>query len=69
MGVNWVGFKVLIFLRGCADQVIEENAVNLVYGFVGLQNKFELDDFAEKRQSILIALVACCPQMAASYVC
>jgi len=44
---------------------LEENAVNLIYGFVGLQNTFELDGFSEKRQRILISLVACCPKIAA----
>jgi telomere length regulation protein len=44
--------------------LIEENAVNLVYGFVGLQNNYELEGFESKRQHALNALVACCPRKA-----
>ena len=47
----------------------EENAVNLVYAFVGLQNSYELDDFSTKRQGIVTALVACCPRKSAPYGC
>ena len=47
---------------------IEENAVNLVYLFVGLQDSYELDDFSAKRQGIVTALVACCPRKSAPYV-
>lgn len=43
----------------------EENAVNLVYGFVSLQDNFDLEGFDLKRQAILNALVACCPRIAA----
>jgi telomere length regulation protein len=42
--------------------------VNLVYGFIGLQNSFDLDDFEWKRQKALNALVACCPRKSAPYV-
>ncbi len=42
----------------------EENAVNLVYGLLALNNNFELDNFDAKRQGALNALVACCPQKA-----
>ena len=45
--------------------IIDENAVNLVYGFVGLQDNFDLEDFNKKRQAALNALVACCPQKSA----
>ena len=48
--------------------VTEENAVNLVYAFVGLQNSYELDDFSAKRQQIVTALVACCPRKSVPYV-
>ena len=48
--------------------ITEENAVNLVYTFVGLQNSYELDDFSPKRQGIVTALVACCPRKSAPYV-
>ncbi|KAI0085456.1 telomere length regulation protein-domain-containing protein [Irpex rosettiformis] len=44
---------------------LEENAVNLAYGFLGLTNKYELEGFDERRQAALTALVACCPQKAA----
>ncbi|KAI0747877.1 telomeric DNA binding protein [Daedaleopsis nitida] len=44
---------------------LEENAVNLVYGFVGLQDNYDLDGFDQKRQAALNALVACCPRKAA----
>ena len=46
----------------------EENAVNLVYAFIGLQNAYELDDFSAKRQGIVTALVACCPRKSAPCV-
>ena len=46
----------------------EENAVNLVYAFIGLQDSYELDDFSTKRQGIVTALVACCPRKSAPYV-
>lgn len=45
-----------------------ENAANLVYGFISLNNKFDLDDFDNKRQHIVIALVTCCPKISAQYV-
>jgi len=48
--------------------VTEENAVNLVYAFVGLQDSYELDDFSAKRQGTVTALVACCPRRSAPYV-
>lgn len=44
---------------------LDENAANLVYGFLGLQDKYELEGFSEKRQGILNALVACAPRKAA----
>ncbi|PIL23768.1 hypothetical protein GSI_13518 [Ganoderma sinense ZZ0214-1] len=44
---------------------LEENAINLVYGFIGLQDNYDLDDFSQKRQAALNALVACCPRKAA----
>ena len=46
----------------------EENAVNLVYVFLGLQDSYELGDFSTKRQGIVTALVACCPRKSAPYV-
>lgn len=47
---------------------LEENAVNLVYAFIGLQNSYELNDFSTKRQGIVTALVACCPKKSAPCV-
>ncbi|KAH9977269.1 telomere length regulation protein-domain-containing protein [Lactifluus volemus] len=44
---------------------LEENAVNLVYALVGLNNNYELDGFDVKRQAALNALVACSPRKAA----
>ena len=49
------------------SRATEENAVNLVYAFVGLQDSYELDDFPTKRQGIVTALVACCPRKSAPY--
>ncbi|KAJ7684995.1 telomere length regulation protein-domain-containing protein [Mycena polygramma] len=59
----------------CAEELIrkkrgygtelEENAVNLVYGLVGLQNNYELEGFSVKRQGALNALVSCAPRTAA----
>ena len=46
----------------------DENAVNLVYGLVGLQNNYDVDGFETKRQGALVALIACCPRKAAPYV-
>ncbi|KAJ7632433.1 telomere length regulation protein-domain-containing protein [Roridomyces roridus] len=58
----------------CAEELIrkkkgygtelDENAVNLVYGFVGLQNNYELEGFSAKRQAALVALVCCAPRVA-----
>lgn len=45
--------------------VLDENAANLVYGFVGLQNNFDLLEFDVKQQGILTALVVCCPRVSA----
>ncbi|KAL0579959.1 telomere binding protein [Marasmius crinis-equi] len=59
----------------CAEELIrkkkdfgtelEENAVNIAYGLVGLQDNYNLPDFDRKRQNALNALVACCPRKAA----
>lgn len=47
---------------------VAENAANLVYGFISLNNNFDLDGFDDKRQRIVIALVTCCPKISAQYV-
>ncbi|KAI0781189.1 telomeric DNA binding protein [Trametes elegans] len=44
---------------------LDENAVNLVHGLIGLQDNYELEGFNTKRQAALNALVACCPRKAA----
>ncbi|KAI0048561.1 hypothetical protein FA95DRAFT_1034938 [Auriscalpium vulgare] len=44
---------------------LEENAVNLAYGLIGLQDNYDLDGFDVKRQAALNALVACAPRKAA----
>ncbi|KAH7886252.1 telomere length regulation protein-domain-containing protein [Phlebopus sp. FC_14] len=45
-----------------------ENAANLIYGFIALNNNFDLDDFDKRRQCIMNALVACCPRITAQCV-
>lgn len=45
-----------------------ENAANLVYGFIVLNNNYDLEDFDNKRQRIVTALVACCPKVVAPCV-
>jgi telomere length regulation protein len=60
---------------GCAEELIRrkraygselaENAVNLVHALLALNNNFDLDNFDERRQAGLTALVACCPTRAA----
>ncbi|EKM55734.1 uncharacterized protein PHACADRAFT_121551 [Phanerochaete carnosa HHB-10118-sp] len=44
---------------------LEENAENLVFGFIALNNNFDLNGFEEKRQATVNALVASCPRKAA----
>lgn len=46
----------------------DENAVNLVYGLLGLQDNFDLDGFEVKRQSAMNALIASSPRKAAPWV-
>lgn len=41
-----------------------ENAVNLEYALLSLQNNYDLEGFYEKRQGALNALVACAPRQA-----
>lgn len=43
----------------------DENAVNLVYGLLGLQDNFDLDGFEVKRQNAMNALIAGSPRKAA----
>ncbi|KAJ8517540.1 hypothetical protein ONZ45_g5285 [Pleurotus djamor] len=59
----------------CAEELIrrkrnfgielEENAANLVFALIGLQDNYNLDGFDHKRQAALNALVACSPRKAA----
>ncbi|CAE6526066.1 unnamed protein product [Rhizoctonia solani] len=59
-----VGAELIRKKRGYGSE-LEENAINLAYLFVGLQDNFDLDRFEERRQTVLVALVACCPTKAA----
>lgn len=43
----------------------EENAVGLATMLVALNDPFNLDDFDDKRQGMLNALVACAPRQVA----
>ncbi|TFK26384.1 telomeric DNA binding protein [Coprinopsis marcescibilis] len=59
----------------CAEELIRrkanygtelaENAVNLEYALLSLNNNFELPGFSDKRQAALNALVACAPRQTA----
>ncbi|KAH9946325.1 uncharacterized protein BXZ73DRAFT_86467 [Epithele typhae] len=57
--------KVEVALDSGYGTELEENTVNLAYAFVGLQDNYDLEDFAQKRQAALNALVACSPRKAA----
>ncbi|CAE6534869.1 unnamed protein product [Rhizoctonia solani] len=59
-----VGAELVRKKRGYGSE-LEENAINLAYLFMGLQDNFDLDRFEERRQAVLVALVACCPTKAA----
>ncbi|KAG8759757.1 telomere binding protein [Ceratobasidium sp. 428] len=59
-----VGAELIRRKRGYGSE-LDENAVNLAYMFVGLQDNFDLDQFEEKRQDVLVALVVCSPTKAA----
>lgn len=43
----------------------EENAADLCINTLGLQDNYDIERFEERRQLILTALVACCPQISA----
>lgn len=43
----------------------DENAVHLVYQLLALNDNYDLDDFAAKRQGSLNALISCSPRKAA----
>lgn len=38
-----------------------ENAFDLAFTLMALQNQFELDEFEELKQKILVALIVACP--------
>ncbi|CAE6483288.1 unnamed protein product [Rhizoctonia solani] len=59
-----VGAELVRKKRGYGSE-LEENAINLAYLFMGLQDNFDLDRFEERRQAVLVALVACSPTKAA----
>ncbi|CAE6454321.1 unnamed protein product [Rhizoctonia solani] len=59
-----VGAELVRKKRGYGSE-LEENAINLAYLFIGLQDNFDLDQFEGRRQAVLVALVACCPTKAA----
>ncbi|GAA6056593.1 hypothetical protein JCM3770_006657 [Rhodotorula araucariae] len=40
---------------------LRQNAVDLAFALMGLQNQFELDDFEQLKQNILAALIVACP--------
>ncbi|KAK0210548.1 telomere length regulation protein-domain-containing protein [Desarmillaria ectypa] len=44
---------------------LEENAANLTYGLIALNNSYNLENFDARRQNALVALVACCPRKTA----
>ncbi|OJA09837.1 hypothetical protein AZE42_12084, partial [Rhizopogon vesiculosus] len=50
------------------DACAEENAANLVYGFVSLNDNYELEGFETKRQRAVNALVVCCPRVSATCI-
>ena len=59
-----VGEELIRRKRGYGTE-LEENTVNLVYGYAALQDNYDIEGFAEKRQAALTALAACCPRKAA----
>ncbi|EIN07826.1 hypothetical protein PUNSTDRAFT_126727 [Punctularia strigosozonata HHB-11173 SS5] len=55
----------LVRRKAAYGSELEENAVNLVHGFIALNDNYETPGFDEKRQAVLTALVACCPRKSA----
>jgi telomere length regulation protein len=60
--IEWSCYGILLNLW------LDENAVNLVYALLSLNDNFDLESFAEKRQAALNALVAGAPRKAPPYV-
>lgn len=44
---------------------LDENAVDLTYNFIALQNNYELKNFDERVLEAVLALVVCCPRKVA----
>lgn len=42
--------------------------MDLAFAVIGLQDQFDLEDFDNHRQRILVALVETCPTLVAPYV-
>ncbi|KAG8759297.1 telomere binding protein [Ceratobasidium sp. 423] len=59
-----VGAELVRKKRGYGSE-LEENAINLAYLFMGLQDNFDLERFEERKQAVLVSLVACSPTKAA----
>ncbi|QRV89255.1 telomere length regulation protein [Ceratobasidium sp. AG-Ba] len=59
-----VGAELVRRKRGYGSE-LDENAINLVRLFIALQDNFDLDHFEDRRQDVLVALVACCPTKSA----
>ena len=67
MGLNLVSLTVFFLTKPLTDSplIIDENAVNLVYGLISLHDNYDLEGFDLKRQNALNALIASCPRKAA----
>ncbi|KIY51038.1 hypothetical protein FISHEDRAFT_38201 [Fistulina hepatica ATCC 64428] len=63
MALNYA--EELIRRKATYGTELEENAVNVAYGLIGLHDNFETSGFDQKRQAAVTALVACCPMKAA----
>lgn len=44
---------------------IEEHAVDLAFALLGLQDNYDLDQFDQRKQDALVALLVGCPDKAA----
>ncbi|PPQ63332.1 hypothetical protein CVT24_006705 [Panaeolus cyanescens] len=63
MGLNCA--EELIRKKSQYGTELDENAANLVYALLSLNDNYELEGFVEKRQGALNALVSCAPRKAA----
>lgn len=48
-----------------ADDVAEENSIFLCQVLCALSDPFDIEEFEERRQSMLVALTACVPRRVA----